>query len=450
MSGRAVIDAIPAPPWPRRVAPLRSDLRSTFRIGFAAVVLFFGLGGGWSATAPLSGAAIAPGVVSPEGSRQTVQHLEGGIIRQILVREGDQVDAGDTLVVLEDVAARAEAGALMSRLRTLAAREQRLEAERSGAKVIAFTHFSLQRPDDQEVLAVLAQQRDQFETRAANDESRRAILKQRSAQLEQQIAGARRQLAGTRRQADLIREEIKVAEYLVQRGYERKPRLLALQRAEAELVGTEGELVASIARSKEAIAGTELEILSIKTERIEEIASELSDVRAQRIEVEKQIRESLDRLQRTEIPAPVDGTVFDLRYKTTGGVIGPGEAVLDIVPAKDKLVIDARVSPGDIDDVRSGLSSYVVFPSYPQRHLLRIDGRVTQVSADALEDERSGEPYYLAKVEVYREKLEAIAPQIQLTPGLPAEVFITTEERTVLEYLLQPLQQTLERSLREP
>ncbi|HIC79351.1 MAG TPA: HlyD family type I secretion periplasmic adaptor subunit [Kiloniellaceae bacterium] len=450
MSGRAIIDAIPAPPQPRRVAPLTGDLRVTFWIGFAAILLFFGLGGGWSAMAPLSGAAIAPGVVSPEGSRQTVQHLEGGIIREIRVREGDEVDAGDTLVVLEDVAARAEAGALMSRLRTLAAREQRLEAERSGAKGVTFTHFSLQTTEDKEVQAVLSQQRDQFETRAANDESRKSILKQRSAQLEQQIAGARRQLAGTRRQAELIREEIKVAKYLVQRGYERKPRLLALQRAEAELVGTEGELVASIARSKEAIAETELEILSIRTERAEEVASELADARAQRIEVEKQIRESLDRLRRTEIPAPVGGTVIDLRYKTTGGVIGPGEAVLDIVPAEDKLVIDARVSPDDIDDVRIGLESYVVFPSYPQRHILRIDGAVTHVSADALEDERSGDPYYLAKVEVFREKLETVAPQIRLTPGLPAEVFITTEERTVLEYLLQPLRQTLERSLREP
>jgi len=450
VSGRAIIDAIPAPPQPRRVAPLTGDLRVTFWIGFAAILLFFGFGGGWSATAPLSGAAIAPGVVSPEGSRQTVQHLEGGIIREIRVREGDDVDAGDTLVVLEDVAARAEAGALMSRLRTLAAREQRLEAERSGAEEISFTHFSLQGVEDKEVQAVLAQQRDQFETRAANDESRKSILKQRSAQLEQQIAGARRQLAGTRRQAELIREEIKVAKYLVQRGYERKPRLLALQRAEAELVGTEGELVASIARSKEAIAETELEILSIRTERAEETASELSDVRARRIEVEKQIRESLDRLRRTEIPAPVGGTVIELRYKTTGGVIGPGEAVLDIVPAEDKLIIDARVSPDDIDDVRIGLESYVVFPSYPQRHILRIDGEVTHVSADALEDERSGDPYYLAKIEVFREKLEAVAPQIRLTPGLPAEVFITTEDRTVLEYLLQPLRQTLERSLREP
>lgn len=450
MSGRAIIDAIPAPPQPRRVAPLTGDLRATFWVGFAAILLFFGFGGGWSATAPLSGAAIAPGVVSPEGSRQTVQHLEGGIIRELRVREGDDVNAGDTLVVLEDVAARAEAGALMSRLRTLAAREQRLEAERSGAAEITFTHFSLQGVEDEEVQAVLGQQRDQFETRAANDESRKSILKQRSAQLEQQIAGARRQLAGTRRQAELIREEIKVAEYLVRRGYERKPRLLALQRAEAELVGTEGGLVAGIARSKEAIAETELEILNIRTERAEEIASELSDVRAHRIEVEKQIRESLDRLRRTEIPAPVGGTVIDLRYKTTGGVIGPGEAVLDIVPGEDKLIIDARVSPDDIDDVRIGLESYVVFPSYPQRHILRIDGKVTYVSADALEDERSGDSYYLAKVEVFRENLEAVAPQIRLTPGLPAEVFITTEERTVLDYLLQPLRQSLERSLREP
>ncbi len=450
MSGKNIVEAVPVPSLPQRMPPLRKDLTATFWVGIAVILLFFAVGGGWSATAPLSGAAIASGVVSPEGSRQTVQHLEGGIIRRIAVREGDTVGAGDRLVVLEGVAAKAEADALMSRLRTLAAREQRLEAERSGASAVTFSHASLQSTANPEVQAVIAQQRNQLATRAANDDSRRAILAKRSAQLETQIAGAKRQLAGTRQQAKLIREEIAVVERLVQRGYERKPRLLALQRAEAELVGMEGELVARIARSQEAIAETELAILNVTTERLEEVASELSDVRAERIEVEEKVKESLDRVQRTEIVAPVDGTVINLRHKTTGGVIAPGEDVLDIVPAEDKLVIDAHVSPNDIDDVKIGLSAYVVFPSYPQRHLLRIDGRVTHVSADVLEDERSGEPYYLAKVEVYRERLERLAPEIELTPGLPAEVFITTGDRTVLEYLLQPLRETLERSLREP
>ncbi|NIA72361.1 HlyD family type I secretion periplasmic adaptor subunit [Pelagibius litoralis] len=450
MTGRDIVDSLSGPPPRRRVPALSKDLRATFWFGISAILLFFVAGGGWTATAPLSGAAIAPGVVSPEGSRQTVQHLEGGIIREISVRDGDDVEAGDTLVILEDVAAQAESGILMNRLRTLAAGELRLEAERSGADSVAFSHFSLQDVADLDVQAVIAQQRDRFETRAANRRSRKAILAQQAAQLKQQIAGARRQLVGTRRQAELIREEIEVVEYLVRRGYGRKPRLLALQRGEAELIGTEGELVASIARSNEAIAEIELQILNVDTERIEEITSELADIRTSRIEVEKQIKESLDRLLRTEITAPVKGTIIDLRYKTTGGVIRPGEAVLDIVPTEDKLVVDARVAPTDIDDVQVGLEAYVVFPTYPQRHLLRIDGQVTHVAADALEDERSGEPYYLAKIEIHPDRLQSLAPEIQLTPGLPAEVFITTEDRTVLEYLLQPLLETFERSLREP
>ena len=449
MSSKDIVEAVPAPPAPSQVRPLRKELKATFWVGFSVILLFFAVGGGWSATAPLSGAAIATGVVGPEGSRQTVQHLEGGIIRRIAVREGDSVRAGDGLVILEGVAAKVEAEALTNRLRSLAAQEQRLEAERTGDAAIAFTHVALENTADPEVQAVLAQQRDRFATRAANDESRRAILKKRGAQLDKQIAGAQRQLAGTRRQAALIREEIAMVEQLVRRGYERKPRLLALQRAEAELVGTEGELVASIARSQEAIAETELAILNVTTERLEEVASELSNVRAERLEVEERLKESLDRVHRTEIVAPVGGTVINLRHKTTGGVIGPGEAVLDIVPAEDKLIIDAQVSPHDIDDVRIGLSAYVVFPSYPQRHLMRIDGQVTHVSADALEDERSGASYYLAKIEVDRVQLQTVAPEIELTPGLPAEVFITTGDRTLLEYLLQPLRETLERSLRE-
>jgi HlyD family type I secretion membrane fusion protein len=431
------------------IEPLKRDLRGTKWLGIAIVVMFFGVGGGWAATAPLAGAAVANGVVSPLGSRQTVQHLEGGIIRKILVKEGDKVAAGDALFELEDVRAQSEVGAYMSRLRAYSAQEARLIAERDGTETIDFDHPALADTSDPQVRKIIAQEMNQFSARQASDESRRAILRQRSSQIEKQIDGYDKQLKSVRRQNALIREEIKGVKQLFEKGYERKPRLLALQRREAELLGMEGELQSSVARAQETIAETELQIVDIRVRRSEEVDDALSQVQARRSEVEELLKESLDRLTRTTITAPVAGTVLDLRFKTPGGVIRAGEPVLDIVPSEDELIIEVKIRPKDIDDVHAGLSAYVMFPAFARRTTPRIDGRVEQVSADSFEDQRTGARFYKAKVKVDREHLKELAPHIELQPGMPAEVFIATAERTVLEYLITPFTQMLERSFRE-
>ncbi len=444
----------PAKPGPlarpgEAAAPLIREVRGSLVLGLSALALFFVIGGIWAATAPLSGAVIAPGIVSPESSRQTIQHLEGGIIKELKVREGQRVNAGDPLVVLEDVRARSEVGALTSRLRVLVATETRLRAERAGSESVEFNHPSLLDRDNPDVRASIQAEINQFRTRRENALSRTAILRQRISQLEKQIEGFRRQLKAVKRQFDLIAEEVQIVDGLYKKGMARKPRLLALQRAQAQLLGSEGELVARIARAEEAIGETELQIVNLKIERQEEIDQQLSKVRGERAELEEQIRASLDRLRRTEIRAPVAGTVLGLRYKTTGGVIGPGEPILDLVPLEGDLVIEAKVATNDIDNVRSGQNAYIVFPSFAQRNLKRIGGRVERVSPDALEDNRSGERYYTARVTVDRRRLHEIAPEIELSPGMPAEVFIETGERTMLEYLMQPFLQSVERAFRE-
>lgn len=438
--------AVPALPV---VDPLKRDLHGTKWLGIAIIVLFFGVGGGWAATAPLSGAAIANGVVSPMGSRQTVQHLEGGIIREIRVKEGDQVAAGDVLFELQDVRAQSEVGALVGRLRAYAAEEARLIAERNKSDTVEFKHPVLANTNDPYVREVISQELNQFSTRKASDNSRQSILRQRITQVEKQIAGYNRQLESIRRQNALIREEIKGVRVLFKKGYERKPRLLALQRREAELLGTEGELLSRVARAEETIAETELQVVDIEIRRSEEVDDNLSEIQARRIEVEEQLKQSLDKLTRTTITAPVAGTVLGLRFKTPGGVIRAGEPVLDIVPSEDELIIDAQVQPNDIDDVHIGNSAVVAFPAYARRTTPRIDGVVEQVSADSFENERTGARYYTAKVKVDRERLKEIAPHIELQPGMPAEVFIATVERTVLEYLITPFTQMLDRSFRE-
>lgn len=434
---------LPEPP------SLTQEIGKPVRLGLVLILLFFGIGGVWAATAPLASAVIAAGLVSPEGSRQTVQHLEGGIIREIRVTEGDRVMAGDVLVVLQDVSAQSEVGTALTRLRALAAREARLEAERVGRTEIDFSHPAIADTSDPAIREVLEQQRDRLQVRRANIVNRKSILSQRITQLQKQIEGYERQRTGAKQQYALIGEEIDAVMELFEKGLERKPRLLALQRAQAQLLGTQGELEALIARAAEAIGETRLQIISIDVGRQDEIAAELSDVEAQRAELEQQIKESLDRLERTEIVAPVAGTVLSLHLKTVGGVVRPGEPVLDLVPAEDDLVIEARVRPNDIDDVHQGQDAHVTFPTLPQRNLLRIEGHVTRVSADALVDDVTGERYYDARVVIDRTDLEVTAPDVKLTPGMPAEVFISTGERTLLNYLLQPFLQTLERTFRE-
>jgi HlyD family secretion protein len=433
----------------RGAAGLLRDLRRPIGAGLIVLVLVFAVGGGWAAVAPLAGAAIAPGVISPEGSRQTVQHLEGGIIREILVRDSDQVAEGQPLVVLEGVSARAEVGRLEERLRTLAAQEARLRAERAEAAEIRFDHAILAAAEAPPVAAARAAQVNFFWTRRAAKANREAILAERIDQLERQIAGLQRQLASNRRQRQLIQEETADVDQLYRRGLERKVRLLALRREDASLLGEEGELEAMMAQAREAIGETRLEIMDIRMRRIEQVDEQLAQVQMQRGEVEEELAAAHDTLRRTEITAPVAGTVLDLRFTTPGGVIQPGEPVLDLVPLEDELIIEAQVRPTDIDDVAAGQSAHVMFPYLPQRQLLRIAGEVESVSADALTDEDTGQTYYQAKVTIARGDLERAAPSVKLTPGMPVEVFMATTERTLLAYLLQPIREILARTFRE-
>jgi HlyD family secretion protein len=462
MRGEVAISAMGAPtsclvrgtadPLGKAGSPARgvlADLHGPMLWGALTLLLVFGFGIGWAATAPLAGAAIAPGVVSPEGSRRTVQHLEGGIIRELRVRDGDIVVADQPLVTLEEVDARAQVGRLEERLRTLAATEARLVAERAQARQIEFTHPILAVVNGSAVAAARRAQANQFEARRAADANREAILNQRIEQLHLQITGYTRQLDANRRQSELVAEEVADVEQLYRKGLERKTRLLGLRREEAGLLGEEGELTALIARAREAIGETRLQISDLRIQRMEQIDAEFAKIQMERGETEEQLAAARDKLRRTEIVAPVAGTVVNVRFKTTGGVIRPGEPIMDLVPLEEELIIEARLPPTDVEEVAPGQDAHVMFPSLPQRGLPQIAGRVRSVSADALTEQRSGTTYYLAAIRVDRDQLAKAAPGVQLTPGMPAEVFIATAERTLLDYLLQPLIQTFARTFRE-
>jgi HlyD family type I secretion membrane fusion protein len=424
------------------------SLRTPIVIGVAVLATFVAGFSAWVALAPLSGAAIAFGVVSPDGNRKTVQHLEGGIIREILVEDGRSVAAGDTLIRLDDTATRATHDRLQARYLALSATRARLVAEQAGAERITFPE-ELDDGAHPDAGALRAAEIGRFETRRTALAGQRDILRQLVAQRREEIGGLGAEIASQTEQLRLIAEEAADVADLLKRGLERKPRLLALKRGTAQIEGLRAENQAKVARARQAIREAELKILNLDSTRQDEIAAELSRIGSELFDLEEQLRASADILRRLVVTAPVTGTVVGLRFRTAGGVVAAGEAILDLVPADDELLIDAKVAPTDIDVVHAGLVAQVHFLAYRQRTMMRIDGRVRQVSADSLTDPDTGQPYFAARIEIDRQQLAELAPEVALTPGMPAEVLVLTGERTMLETLLDPIRTVFRRGLRE-
>jgi HlyD family type I secretion membrane fusion protein len=324
-----------------------------------------------------------------------------------------------------------------------------LVAARAGAGAVVFDDPALAERTNPEIADAIERETGQFEARRSNDLLRAGILGQRIEQSKRQIDAFERQLLGMRQQQSLLREELSVVVEMYKKGYERKPRMLALQRAEADSVAREGALMANIAQAEAAIAEVQLEIANLKAERMEELDATLAEVVTKRRQAEELIRKSADQVQRSAVRAPVSGIVFNSHFKTPGGVIRPGEPILEIVPLDEELIVDARLSTRDIDEVHKGQPAHIIFPTFPQRHIQRIRATVTSISADAFMDDQARETFYTVKVKIDRDHLHAAAPNAVLEPGMPAEVFIATGDRTVLDYLVQPLKLAIERSMKE-
>lgn len=430
------------------VDALRSTIRGPVRIAYGLIIVFLVGFVAWAVVVPIAGGAVASGIISPDGSRRTVQHFEGGIVRALLVRDGDAVAAGEPLLELENVQPKATRDMLAGQLRTLLATQARLEAERAGLEDFALAPEAIIRWGPQTRDAERTQ-RDLMRARREAHESRLRVLRQRIVQLEEQIAGFTSQVESATRQLELIAEELEGKQILLEKGIMPKPEILRLQRAEAEIGGRRGEYLSAIARARQQIGETELELLSAEAERADAIASQLVDVESELASVREKLLASEDVLERTIVSAPVSGVVVDLRIKTVGGVVRAGEPILDLVPSDDALVIDAQVAPRDIDVVAPGLLAQIHLSAFSSRSMPRIDGTVRSVSADRLVDQQSGRAYYLARVEVNRERLAEVDSTIELVPGMPADVLIVTGERTLVDYLFQPFLDAVRRSFRE-
>jgi HlyD family secretion protein len=423
------------------------DVRAPARYGKALILAFVIIFGGWGYFVPLDGGAVAPGVINPDSGKKTIQHLEGGIIADLPVREGEVVKIGQPLVVLESTQARAAHEALVQQRLSLVARKARLDAEKASQNRIELPQEL--RAADPQIRSIVEAQQEVFDTRRTTHASRRDILAQRIEQLVQQIKGYEAQVESTSRQIDFVSEELRAKEYLVARGLLPKPDALRLKRTDAEISGKRGEYVAEIARGRQQIGEAKMQMLGVDAERADQIAADADKVRGELTEVNEKLQASADIVKRTVVVAPVNGTVVDVKFKTIGGVVQRGEPIMSIVPAGDELIIEARLTPLDVKAVHGGLEAQVRLSAYSSRSVPKIPGTVRTVSADRLMDDATHQPYYLARVAVDRQTLHRLAPSVDLIPGMPVEVLVVTERRTMVEYLAKPFREALWRSFRE-
>jgi HlyD family type I secretion membrane fusion protein len=415
--------------------------------GFTVIVAFAGGMTAWALLAPIESAVVAPGVVGVDSNVKTVQHLEGGIVEEILVREGSRVQAGDLLVRLRNTLPSSLLNEVQAQYFEARATAARLAAERDGLPAIDF-------PDELDAHAANLAVHDAMAGQGSIFESRRALLAERSnilrrtiAGLGEEILGLEQQIRAAERQLTLIGEELASAMKLLERGLIDRPRVLQLQREQAKLEGEIGEHRAEVASARQGIEESNLRLTELRAAATTEVVAELREVKARAYELSQQLAAARDVLTRTEIRSPIDGTVVGLKVHTIGGVIAEGEPLLDIVPSDDELVVRASIDPLDVDQVEPGLPATVRLSALNRRTETVIEGELTTVSADRLTDPATGYAYYLARIELRRDSPEL--DSVTLQPGMSADVLIRTGARTPWDYLIAPIARNLNRSLRE-
>jgi HlyD family secretion protein len=425
------------------------SIRRHLAIGVTTVVLLVGGVGGWAVTTELSGAVIAPGLLVVESDVKKVQHPTGGVVGELRVRDGDRVKAGQIVLRLDETQTRASLAIVTKSLDELAARQARDEAERDGADNVVFPADLLTRMKDPDVAHVLKGEQKLFEIRRSAREGQVAQLKQRIAQFQEQIQGLNDQIMAKKRELELIQQELKGVRELWSKNLVPFSRVTSLERDAARLEGERGSLVSTVAQAKGKITETELQIIQIDQDMRTEVGKELADIRGKTSElVEKKVAAE-DQLKRVDIRAPQDGMVHQLAVHTLGGVIGPqGEPIMLIVPEEDALMVEAKIAPQDIDQVHRGQKAVLRFSAFNQRTTPELDGEVSRVSADISQDQKTSTTYYTVRISVSEAEIARLNG-LKLVPGMPVEVFIQTNPRTVVSYLVKPFHDQITRAFRE-
>lgn len=414
--------------------------------GYGIIFLFFGVFGVWAAVAPLESGAVAQGQVQVVGNQRLVQHLEGGIIKQILVRDGDRVKLGQPLVILDATRAQTQYDRIHQQYLAALGREARLVAERKGLTTVAFPQALSQASGLPVVREILEGEQRLFDGRRNSVSNQLQLLDRRIAKAREEITALRAQQRSDRRQLAIINEEIVGVRELYEKGLERKPRLLALQRTEAELEGSIENREALMARAAQAVSETEFQKAGLEESTTAEIETDLRAVQVELEDLRQQLTAAKDALARTTIDAPEAGRVYGLRFHTHGGVVAPGDPILNLVPDDEEMIIKAHLDPNDIDSVHEGAHATVRLTSFNQRTFKPIDGKVIQISPDVVQPDQ-GPPYYEARISLDPEMVKRFG--IELVPGMPAMAIIATGEQTMLDYLIAPIARSLDTALRE-
>jgi HlyD family secretion protein len=443
-------NAMPAPvarhSAPSMPALLLRDWRRPAAVGYGLVVFTFVVLGGWSATAKLDSAVTAPGILAVENSRKSVQHLEGGIIKETLVQEGQHVGADQVLFRLDPTPAQANLDLQTNQLYALLAQQARLLAERSGATAIEWPEDLMSKNTSLTVQQAIADQTKQFSDRQASLHGQIDVLQSKIAQLKTEIDGLRVERGATQKQLEYIVLELTDTHYLLDQNLIPKTRVLTLEREKSRLDGLIGRSVADEAKAQAGIQEAQLEIQQVQNKFNEEVATQILDVRVKVGDAREKIHIAQDVFNRLDITAPVRGTVQNLKVFTVGGVIRPGEVLLEVVPDSESLIVQAHVSPHDMDRMWAGMQAEVRFSAFKSSLLPIIMGHVENVSRDRLMDESNHQPYFLAQVVVNNVPEEL---RDHLVAGMPADLVFPTGERTVLNYLVRPLQDRLNGAFRE-
>jgi HlyD family type I secretion membrane fusion protein len=416
----------------------------------ALAIAGVGLGGFlvWASTAELAGAVMAPGNVAASGDNLTIQHLEGGIVKAILVKEGDVVIAGQPLIELDPTLVEANLNRARKSLVTLRADEVRLLAELSDRETIEFPPELMADTLDPALKDFIQSKITEFELRTQRYRNEVRILEQRLAGLHEEIAGTDAQRIATKKQMSLMRDELKDLDYLYQKGLARQDRMFAMQRSEADLEGRDGALQASIGKAKQSIAEIQQQIEKLGHDRRTEAGAKLSETRTRIADTLEQIIAYQSVLSRVIVRAPAEATVVRMNVNTIGAVVSPGQVVAELLPGNADLVVEARLQLTDIDSVQVGREANVRLAALNQRTTPVIPAHVDYVSADKLTDRQTQQPYYRIRLSLDLEKLNP-HDRALLAPGMPAEAFITTSERTMMRYLFRPIEDSFAKALRE-
>ncbi|MBI0534988.1 HlyD family type I secretion periplasmic adaptor subunit [Roseomonas sp. KE2513] len=442
---------IPAPyaaPRPPLVLDMpRPQTRGPVVLGLLALLAFGGGLTAFSVLVPLSEAAIAPGTIKAEGSRRSIAHLEGGIVREILVHDGDTVRAGQTLLRLDDIQAATNREALRAQRWALLAQDSRIAAEIAGAAAVAFPPELLQ-ANEQRAQEAMDGQRILFATRQASLRSQVQVLEQRILQFQSAGVSAEAQISSQRRQLVLLQREEADVQNLVRQGLERIPRLLGLQRQIASGEGAIADLVSQLDRFKAQVSEAQAQIRQILDQRLQEVSTDGRDVRARLNDAEEKLRAADDVSSRREIVAPEDGTVLNAKFFNPGAVVRPGEPVMELVPARDRLVAEVKVAPTDIDMVHGGLQAEVRLPAFKQRLVPFLNGEVTVVAGDVTVEDRTMQEYYKVRISIDDDQLARL-DGVVLRAGMPVEAQIQVGQRSFLRYMIQPVLDSFHRAFRE-